>query len=88
MQSKTSQNNASNTQSKSILTVCCGTMADDGIHRCDYIKDEYGEWFDKEAFEFIYGNMDFSNYSLSHGLCPDCRDKTYEQIKNLHKKQG
>ena len=55
-----------------ILTVCCGYLKDNKKVPCHSVKINE-EWQTIEGIIFIG--------TLSHGLCPDCVKKTFEEIE-------
>ncbi|MGD8257399.1 MAG: cyclic nucleotide-binding domain-containing protein [Desulfobacterales bacterium] len=44
---------------------------------CKKITDEHGSWLPIEQYI-----MDYTEYKLSHGICPDCRNKLWSETVN------
>ena len=42
---------------------------------CKKINNEKGDWLSIEQYI-----MDYTEYKLSHGICPECRDELLSQI--------
>jgi CRP-like cAMP-binding protein len=47
---------------------------------CKKINNEKGSWLTIEQYI-----MDYTEYKLSHGICPDCRDELLLQIQKVEK---
>jgi CRP-like cAMP-binding protein len=47
---------------------------------CKKIHNEEGSWLTIEQYI-----MDYTEYKLSHGICPDCRDELLSQIHQVEK---
>lgn len=47
---------------------------------CKKINNEKGSWLTIEQYI-----MDYTEYKLSHGICPDCRDELLSQIQQVEK---
>ena len=47
---------------------------------CKKINNEQGSWLTIEQYI-----MDYTEYKLSHGICPDCRDELLSQIQKVEK---
>ena len=45
---------------------------------CKKINNEKGSWLTIEQYI-----MDYTEYKLSHGICPDCRDELLSQIQKV-----
>ena len=45
---------------------------------CKKINNENGSWLTIEQYI-----MDYTEYKLSHGICPDCRDELLSQIQKV-----
>lgn len=45
---------------------------------CKKINNEKGSWLTIEKYI-----MDYTEYKLSHGICPDCRDELLSQIQKV-----
>jgi hypothetical protein len=53
---------------RSLLPICS---------HCKRIRDEIGKWHQIEAYISSHSDLAFS-----HGLCPDCVEKFYPELKN------
>ena len=47
---------------------------------CKKINNEKGSWLTIEQYI-----MDYTEYKLSHGICPDCRDDLLSEIQKVEK---